>query len=305
MTALVSAVAPERREVWLGFDAPVVEPAPSAITFAARSAPAVPLSAITLRLEGQRLSVRLDQDMTADADYEVTIAGVVDLQGQPVAPPFDRARFVGFTRAAPVRRGFDLWEMLPRWIRRIDDTGDLGRFVAVLQEVTNVLLGDVDRWTDILDLERAPEPFLDAMLADLGNPFPFELDVLSKRRLAGRLIQMYRLKGTAAGIEDAIRFFIGVESRVVEFSSEVVALGDAELGVNWVLGPSERWGRYAFDVEAGRVLTEQERQLVRGLVTYAKPAHTHFVNLVEPSTPSIDDGWLLGQSDLGVVHLGA
>jgi CheY-like chemotaxis protein len=52
---------------------------------------------------------------------------------------------------------------------------------------------------EILDLERAPEPFLDAMLSDLGNPFELELDVLRKRRLVARLVDMYRKRGTAAG----------------------------------------------------------------------------------------------------------
>jgi phage tail-like protein len=50
--------------------------------------------------------------------------------------------------------------------------------------VTDPLLADVDRWPDIFDFERAPEGFLDLILRDLGNPFPFELDTMGKRRLA-------------------------------------------------------------------------------------------------------------------------
>ncbi|MCU0699586.1 MAG: barstar family protein [Myxococcaceae bacterium] len=36
-------------------------------------------------------------------------------------------------------------------------TGDLFWFIACLQEVTDLLLADIDRWPDIFDLERAPE----------------------------------------------------------------------------------------------------------------------------------------------------
>ncbi len=36
---------------------------------------------------------------------------------------------------------------------------------------------------------------VDAMLADLGNPFRFELGELQKRRLASVLVDMYRQKG--------------------------------------------------------------------------------------------------------------
>ena len=70
------------------------------------------------------------------------------------------------------------------------------RFIACMQEVTDLLLSDVDRFTDVFDLERAPAPFLDLILADLGNPFPFDLDELGKRKLAASLVRMYRQKGT-------------------------------------------------------------------------------------------------------------
>lgn len=95
-----------------------------------------------------------------------------------------------------------------------DHTGDLFRFIACLQEVTNLLLADVDRWPDIFDLERAPEAFVDLILRDLGNPFPFELDAMGKRRLASVLVEMYRQKGTAKGIQNAIRFFLGIDPRI-------------------------------------------------------------------------------------------
>ena len=103
--------------------------------------------------------------------------------------------------------------MLPTHARRDDETGDLRRFIARLQEVTDLLLASTDRWPEIFDLERAPEPFVDAILADLGNPFGFLLDLAAKRRLAGALVQMYRLKGTKVGIQRALRFFLEIESR--------------------------------------------------------------------------------------------
>jgi hypothetical protein len=63
---------------------------------------------------------------------------------------------------------------------------------------------------------------------------------------------------------------------------EGLTLGRSLLGVDWVLGPSTQSGRYAFDVEVARVLTTEERRDVRGLVTYLRPAATHFSALVEP-----------------------
>ncbi|OQX69585.1 MAG: phage tail protein [Sorangiineae bacterium NIC37A_2] len=48
-----------------------------------------------------------------------------------------------------------------------------------------------------------------------------------------------------------------------------------------------------------RILTARERQQLRAIVEYLKPAHTHFVDLVEPLPPVLPNHWELGLSDLG------
>ncbi|MBN2715754.1 MAG: phage tail protein, partial [Deltaproteobacteria bacterium] len=150
------------------------------------------------------------------------------------------------------------------------------------------------------DLERAPESFLDLILTDLGNPFPFELEELAKRRLAAVLVEMYRQKGTAIGIENAIRFFLGIDiTAITPFTADTMILGESELGVDWVLGASGRFARYAFNVEVDVALTDTERTQLRAIVDYLKPAHTHFVDLVEPSAPVEFDHWVIGVSELG------
>jgi hypothetical protein len=50
----------------------------------------------------------------------------------------------------------------------------------------------------------------------------------------------------------------------------------------------------------GRVLADQERRQLRVIVEYLKPAHTHFVDLVEPLPIVEPDHWELGLSELGV-----
>jgi phage tail-like protein len=245
--------------------------------------------------------LELDSQLTAGARYEVRAAGVEDVRGNLVEAPLDRATFIGFAAPSPPERRFALWEMLPKHNRRDDRTGDLARFVACLQEVTDLLLADTDRFAEVFDLERAPPPFLDCILQDLGNPFAFELDTLEKRRLASVLVDLYRTKGTAVGIRNAIRFFLGIEvEAIAPYAGETLALGDAELDATWVLGPSDRFARYAFDVEVSRALTAKERRMVRSLVNYLRPAHTHFVDLREGVPTLATDDWVLGESALGV-----
>lgn len=97
------------------------------------------------------------------------------------------------------------------------------------------------------------------------------------------MLVVYRQKGTALGIQNAIRFYLGIDvAGITAFNGEALALGEAELGVDWGLGPSERFARYAFDIAVARFLTANEGRQLRAIVEYLKPAHTHFVDLLEP-----------------------
>jgi hypothetical protein len=111
---------------------------------------------------------------------------------------------------------------------------------------------------------------------------------------------MYGQKGTEIGIVNAIRFFLGIEVEVLPFTADLLGLGEAEIGVNWILGPSDRAALYTFDVRAERVLTDVEQHQIRTIVNYLKPAHTHFAQLKMPSGPAPIDSWILGVSELGI-----
>jgi hypothetical protein len=86
---------------------------------------------------------------------------------------------------------------------------------------------------------------------------------------------------------------------ITAFNADTLVLGESLLGVDWVLGPSDRFAKYAFNVVVARILTPTERKHLRAIVEYLKPAHTHFVDLVEPFPPVVPDYWELGLSHLG------
>jgi hypothetical protein len=137
------------------------------------------------------------------------------------------------------------------------------------------------------------------MLLDLGNPFPFDLSVVDRRRLLNVLVAIYREKGTAAGIKNAIRFFLGIEVDIVSYAGEGLVLGESLLGEDWVLGPSGAFAAYSFEVVVPRALASEERRRLRAIVDYMKPAHTHLARIVEPEIPEIIDHLELGLSELG------
>jgi phage tail-like protein len=306
---VVGAQARELKRVRVSFDEPVKQEEPAAgddalnptlYALTRTSAPAVGAQAVAVEpVSGSSVDVLTDVELTPGASYRLTVTGVVDVPGNPVAPPDNVADFRGFVPAQPARRRLDLYQLLPAMNRREDETGDLRRFLLCLQEVTGLLLADVDGFTDILDPDVARESFVDLMLVDLGNPFPFDLSLVDKRRLLNVLVGMFREKGTAVGIKNAIRFFLGLEVVVGEYMGEALVLGESLLGEDWVLGPSGDFSPYAFELVAPRALAAEERRRIRGIVDYMKPAHTHLVRITEPEIPEVIDHLELGLSELG------
>ena len=253
----------------------------------------------TESVTGSALDLLTNVPLTPGASYRVDVDGVVDASGNVIGAPDGSAIFTGFVPPRPSSRAFDLYRFLPELNRREDETGDLRRFLACLQEVTDLLLHDIDCFPDLLDPDLAPEPVLDLMLGELGNPFAFDLSVVDKRRLLNVLVAMYREKGTARGIVNAIRFFLRLEVQITAYAGEALTLGESLLGDDWVLGPSSSFAALAFEVTSPRVLTAEERRRLRQIVEYLKPAHTHFARLVEPVPPEVVDHLELGLSELG------
>lgn len=267
-----------------------------------------PLVAATVTLvesvDTATVDLLTDIPLTPGGTYRVYATGFGDVSGNVLEAPFNQVTFLGWQPPVPADRLFDLYRMLPLMNRQEDEASlDLKRFIGCLQEVTGLQLYDIDTFTDILDPDIAPEGYVDLMLCDQGNPFSFQLTDTDKRRLAGVLVAMYKLKGTAIGIEQVVLFFLGLTVAVDPFNgpnSGGLILGDSELGVDWTLGTDVSALLYSFRVISGVVLTAEQRTKITGIAEYMKPAHTHFVELVEPVVPVVLDHLELGLSELGV-----
>jgi phage tail-like protein len=227
-----------------------------------------------------------DIPMTAGATYRVIGTSVEDLSGNAMVAPNNSALFLAFEEVKLGRR-FRLIEKIQPFHVTADATGDLRKFFWCLQEPLNLLFRRIDRWTDILDPDVAPEPYLDAMLVELGNPFTFALEVDDKRRLVRILVSIYRAKGTAQGIIDAIRFFLGLEVTINYPGFEGALLGDALLEEDWVLGGEPR-DAYTYEILAPVSLSGEERARITEIAEYMQVAHEHLVGIVEPEAPPLE-----------------
>lgn len=234
---IVSAQARSSQVVRITFDEDVRQNSATSIddalnpanyTFERLTRPAVAIAATSVSsVSDDTVDVSTDIEMSYAAPYMAVVANgtVSDLAGNSVVAPANTANFEGFAPTFPLGRRFRLWDWIPNFNKAEDSTRELEVFIAVLQEVANLLLSSIDRWVEILDPDTAPEDFLDAMLFDLGNPFQqFELSVIDKRRLLRVLVDIYKSKGTAQGIIDVVRFFLGLEVTIEIFN-----------GVGWEL----------------------------------------------------------------------
>jgi len=192
---------------------------------AALSAPAMPPTVVSVApvtvgttVVDDQVDLTLDYDQSPDANYALAATGVVGIigttytdptPGTPVAP------FTGYRPPRPIGRRFDLLTMLPERNVADDVTEDLRNFIACLQDLLDLALHRIDLFSDIWDYNLCPAEYLDAILYGLGNPFSFVLTDVDKRRLASVLVSIYKQKGTAVGIINALRFFLGVETTIV------------------------------------------------------------------------------------------
>lgn len=247
--------------------------------------------------------VTTDIELSPGIAYSLDASGVADVSGNPVAAPFATLTFVAFNPPAPPDRDFDVLDLYPGMNLREDVTETLTRFGRCLQDVLTLLLYDIDRWPTILDPDIAPEAFVDAMLADLGNPFAFELSLNQKRKLVRILVAIYQRKGLGEGIEDVVRFFLGKVVSVVPCEADGWELGVSELGETTILGPGALATIYSFQVDAAEALTDDERTQIEKIAVFMKPVNMHLKQITEPTGSVTIDHWELGLSELGETTL--
>jgi phage tail-like protein len=284
------------------------------------SAPAVRVKVISATPavnDPRAVDLGLDIEVSQGAIYTLIAKDVIDTSGNPLDPQGRELRFTGFVPPKPVGRRFELLDFIPDFNIAEDRTaeqggcetdpgsGDLRRLLLVLQDVVDLLLCSVDEWTQIIDIDLAPEPFLDAILQDLGNPFAdciSDLSVTDKRRLARILISIYKQKGTEQGIINAVRFFTGIEVTLdIINCRQFWQLGVSHLDIDTILAPpvgSPLW--YSFFIVSPVVLTDEQRSRILCIADYMKGAHEHILGVIEPGgeiTPS--DYWILNVSLLG------
>ncbi len=250
-------------------------------------------------IDTDTVDLTVGDDFSYARDYELEVSNVESVGGDPLDLVGRRSEFTSVDPRKP-DRNFQVKNLISAHSIREDESGDLRRFLSIYQDVVDILLVEKDRFETILDIDTAPEAFVDAILLDLGNPFTFNLTLNEKRKLAKILVPIYQQKGTKDGIRNAVRFFLGFDVvDIITVLGECVILGESELGLDFSLCPSDSFSRFSFSVIVDRVLTAEETSRLTEIIEYMKPAHTHLISIIEPTSPEFINHWEVGVSELG------
>lgn len=137
----------------------------------------------------------------------------------------------------------------------------------------------VARLHEIFDPEKAPKAFLDWLASWMALTLREEWEEPKKRLLIGKILSLYRIRGTKKGLEEYIRIYLpGVDVEI----TEVVA--PFQIGVTSTIGKDTYLGGsppHFFMVTI--ILPEPNLELktirekeVRAIIDLEKPAHTYY-----------------------------
>lgn len=258
------------------------------------------------QLDNTSVLVYTARPLTMGGYYIITVENVLDTSGNVIDPDNNTATFDGFIPSEMAERAWDIYGLFPAFNRRQDESYALAfkKFCSVLQEVSLQALSNTDyiaRWQDIA---QAPEHIIDAKLETLGNPFKCTtLTEIKKKRLLGFLTTLYKEKGTEKGIRNAIKFILEIDPITFKYywgtGWTLGVFGRSELGVSTVLNSGTLRDRYSFSIVVTTELTEEERTGIECIIRAMKPAHTHFISIIEPTAPFTPDHWMIPWSALG------
>jgi phage tail-like protein len=181
-----------------------------------------------------QFDIVVDWEQTPGCQYSISVTqDVTDSSSNPMIPDAS-ILFNGFSPIIPAGRRFSHWrQMVPLKNRLEDSTQDAERFSNCIQEILNLMLHEIDRFTDQFDPDLCSDEQIDVMLLDMGNPFDWaelELTAAQRRKLLRFLLDIYLSKGTATGIEQTVLFLLGEVIQIVDYLSEGWVLGVDALG---------------------------------------------------------------------------
>jgi phage tail-like protein len=137
--------------------------------------------------------------------------------------------------------------------------------------------------------ERAPADFLPWLASWVALSLRQDWDEEEKRRFIGRIVPLYRQRGTKAGLVEILRTYTGMGVEIQEFIQPLQVGKTSTISVDTVIGggpPHYFRVKIFLELRSPEALSRKE-QIARAIINQEKPAHTYYDLQIEIPTMQI------------------
>src|SRR5437764_11246290 len=167
------------------------------------------------------------------------------------------------------------------------------RFLLITAHLTSGIEENLEFVHELFDPRITNEKWLPWLASWLAMPLLEGWNEDKRREIIQRTPELYRLRGTAAGLKLALRLFADVKAEIHEGKwpyPGLVVGKSSTIGQDTVLSPPVFISQ-CFTVELPDKKTEISRERLRtvqALVETEKPAHAHYALVFEKTEPTYD-----------------
>jgi phage tail-like protein len=169
----------------------------------------------------------------------------------------------------------------------------LQRFLLITAHLTSGIEENLEFVHELFDPRITNEKWLPWLASWLAMPLLEGWDEEKRREIIQRTPELYRLRGTAAGLKLALRLFADVKAEIHEGEwpyPGLVVGKSSTIGVDTTLSPPVFISQ-CFTVELPDKKNEISRERLRtvqALVETEKPAHAHYALVFEETEPTYE-----------------
>ena len=110
-----------------------------------------------------------------------------------------------------------LYNRLPPLYPKEDTRGILRDFLSALEiGGHNILLSDIQKLPDLLDIDKCPDKFLPLLSELFGYEYSVQIPAFYQRRILKVIVDLYKRKGTKSAVKFIAREISGFEAEIVE-----------------------------------------------------------------------------------------
>ena len=170
----------------------------------------------------------------------------------------------------------------------------LQRFLLVTAHLTSGIEENLEFVHELFDPRITNEKWLPWLASWLAMPLLEGWDEDKRREIIQRTPELYRLRGTAAGLKLALRLFADVKAEIHEgeWPYPGLVIGKSStIGEDTILSPPVFISQ-CFTVELPDKKTEISRERLRtvqALVETEKPAHAHYALVFQETEPTYEE----------------